>query len=211
MVDYIKRLYVWFKRPWPLHLLPIFIGIHLVGLVVLSKNTDSWNLFSSTFLQLYGGWFVIKTISDNLNILSSSSILASVRGYIKSRPSYKPKSVTAQVKSVSLVLSASSADAIAGKKLKTTKEKIEFLFSEIKRLEGENRKLRVELVSKNDNLKSSLDDSIRNQKKDIENVQSKIADTLVGGAKEEALGILCIFYSLLIPYITLLMRYLLRI
>jgi hypothetical protein len=78
-------------------------------------------------------------------------------------------------------------------------------------LEGENRKLRVELVSKIDNLKSSLDDSIRNQKKDIENVQSKIADTLVGGAKEEALGILCIFYSLLIPYITLLMRYLLRI
>lgn len=206
MIDYVKRLYKWFLIPWPLHLLLIFVISHVVGLFVFIEHVDGWNLFSSTSLQLFGGWIVIKTINDNLGILSSSSIMQFVREYFKSIPAYKPKSITIQVGGVSSSASVGNATVVVSKRLKTTKEKIEFLFLEIKRLENENRELRAELVSKIDNLKSSIEDSIRNQKRDIENIRSKIIDTLVGGAKEEALGILCIFYSLLIPYVTLLVR-----
>jgi len=211
MVNYVERLYAWFVIPWPLHLLLIFIVIHIVGLVGLSENIDGWNLFSSTFLQLFGGWFVIKTINDNLGVLSSTSIKQTLRDYFESVPAFKPKSITIQLKGASLSASTGVAKVTVSKKLKTTKEKIEFLFSEIRRLENENRELRVELVRKIDSLKSSLEDKIRYQEHDIENIQSKIVDTLVGGAKEEALGILCIFYSLLIPYVTSLIRYLFRI
>lgn len=206
MVDYIKRLYIWSKQPWPLHLLLLFMVIHVIGLKVFLNNIDNWNLFSSTFLQLFGGWFVIKTINDNLGVLSSSSITEHVRRYLKSMPTYKPKSITIQLQGGSASTSTGFAKLTVSKKLKTTKEKIEFLFSEIKRLETENRESKVELNRRIDNLKSTMDESIRSQKKDIENIRGKLVDTLIGGAKEEALGILCIFYSLLIPYVTLLVN-----
>ncbi len=208
MINYIKRLYNWFVIPWPLHLFPIFFIVHLAGFAVFSENIDGWNLFSSTSLQLFGGWYVIKTINDNLGIFSGSSIMQSVRDYFKSFPAYKPKSITMYAEGASYGVSFGNAKLTINKKLKTTKEKVEFLFSEIKRLENENRKLKAELVSKIDNLKSSLEDSVRNQKKDIESIQSKVVETMVGGTKEGVLGIFCIFYSLLIPYVTQLMRYL---
>ena len=211
MINYIKRLYNWFVAPWPLHLLLIFIVIHTVGLVTFSKNVDNWNLFSSTFLQLYGGWFVIKTINDNLGILSSSSITQSLRDYFRSFPTYKLKSITANLSGTLMGVGTLSTAVISGKKPKSTKEKIDFLFREIERLERENKILRTEFLGKIDSLKASLEDSIRIQKKEVETIQSKIVATLVGGAKEEALGILCIFYSLLIPYVTSIMRYLFRI
>ena len=211
MINYLKRLFEWFSRPWPLHVLLIFIVAHLVGLAVFSENIDGWNLFSSTSLQLFGGWFVIKTINDNLGILSSSSIVQSLRDYLKLFPAYKPKSITAHMSGTLMGVGTLSAALISGKKPKSTKEKIDFLFREIERLERENKGLRTELLGKIDNLKTSLENSIRDQKNEIEKVQSKIVATLVGGAKEEALGILCIFYSLLIPYVTLLLRYLFRI
>ena len=211
MSNYIKRLYRWFVFPWPLHLLFVFIVIHLTGMVLFSENVDSWNLHSSTFLQLFGGWFVIKTINDNLGILSSSSIFQSVREYFRMLPSYKPKNITMHAEGASFGMSFGTGDLTLNKKLKSTKEKLEFLFSEIKRLEAEIRETREELSKTIDSLQSSVEASIRNQKNDIENIRGKLIDTLVGSAKEEALGILCIFYSLLIPYITLLMKYTFRV
>ncbi|MEO5886622.1 MAG: hypothetical protein ABIQ77_03075 [Anaerolineales bacterium] len=210
MVSYIKRLFEWFSRPWPLHVLLIFIVAHLVGLAVFSENIDSWNLFSSTFLQLFGGWFVIKTINDNLGVLSSSSIMQSVRDYFRSFPAYKPKSITAHMSGTLMGVGTLSTALISGKKPKSTKEKIDFLFREIERLERENKELRADFQVKIDNLKALLETSIKDQKKEVEKIQSKIVATLVGGAKEEALGILCIFYSLLIPYVTLLVGYLFK-
>ena len=128
MVDYIKRLYRWFAIPWPLHLLFIFILIHWVGLALFAENTDGWNLLSSTFLQLFGGWFVIKTINDNLGILSSSSIMQSVRDYFRSLPSYKRKSITIQVEGISSSSSVGTANLIVNKKLKTTNHQLSNLF-----------------------------------------------------------------------------------
>lgn len=208
MVNYLRRIYKWFLIPWPLHLLLVFIVIHLVGLKLFSENSGNWNLFSSTFLQLFGGWFVIKTINDNLGVLSSSSIIKSVRNYLKLFPIYKQKPITAQLNATLESDGALSIKAIIGNKPKSTKEKIDFLFREMERLERDNEQLRADLQRKIDTLKVSLENSIGNQNKEIEKIQSKIVTTLVGGAKEEALGILCIFYSLLIPYVTLLVLYL---
>jgi TctA family transporter len=211
MINYIKRLYNWFVIPWPLHLLPIFIVIHAVGLVVFSKNVDDWNLFSSTFLQLYGGWFVIKTINDNLGILSSSSIMQSLRDYFKSFPAYKLKSITANMSGTLAGVGTLSTALLSSKKLKTTKEKVDFLLKEIERLDRANKELKIELLNKVENVKTSLENSIKDQKNEIEKVQTRITATLVGGVKEETLGILCIIYSLFIPYVTLLMNYLIKI
>lgn len=120
MIDYIKRLFRWSKQPWPLHLLIIFIVIHLIGLVVFSANTDSWNQHSSAFLQLFGGWFVIKTINDNLGILSGSSIRQAIRDYLKLIPTYKPKPITLHVESGSFGVSFGNANLTINKKLNTT-------------------------------------------------------------------------------------------
>ena len=212
-MDYIKRLWKWFVQvckkviePWPLHLIVVFIFVHISVLMKFPKNADDWNLFVSTSLQIYGGWLILKNINDNLGILLGSSIPQSISKYFKGFPTFpkrKPDDIVIQVNSASLNVTTGDVKIHAtGRVTSTLERRVELLEKEINRLDKRINTEREDRIRMSQDVESKTNESINNQQLEISDIKSKLQMTIVGGIKEEVLGALIILYSLLIPYVT---------
>lgn len=199
-MNYLQRVWYWLKYPWPLHVYPLLIGIHLGILNYFALYAKVINLWFSTGFQVVGGILILIAIDSNLNIVSNSSIKNSIIKWIKSFP-LKPKSYTLEVQGIAQSNSFSNARLSVTPKMSTLEEKIDFLFQEIKRVDEDRQEIRKEFserVHKSEQKIAELEKSYNFQ---INEIKSKINAVTIGGIKVEVLGVLCIIYGLFIPVV----------
>ncbi len=197
-MNYLKRLFIWFFDPWPLHIFPLFLTIHIVLINQFPANLPMINSISSALFQIIGGIIVLISLNSNLNLLNKTSIKNVFINWFKSFP-LKSKSVITEVSDSISIQSTVSATATVSNSLNTLEDKIKFLFDEIKRLDQKisdsTEKLKEDLNEKFKYIErkhSNLDQSL------IE-VKANLNNTVLGSPKLEILGILSIIYGLLIP------------
>jgi hypothetical protein len=220
IMNYLKRIGYWIvqiikkiKEPWPLHLIFVFIIIHVVGIKIFTDNVEGWNSLVSVFLQIIGGLLVLKTINDNLGILSDSSLWQEIRKYFMSYPGFpkrKIRAYTLQPISGEFKLTSNDATLIAnGNLTNTLEQEVELIKKEINRLDNRIENVRKELISELKIESKKSNELIVNLQKEAGDFKTKLKMSLVGGGeiKEEALGVLCIIYSLLIPSFTMLLHF----
>ncbi len=195
---YIRRLCNWAGTPWPLHLIPVFIGVHLILLSLFPENLQIINMYCCSSFPGIGGLFVIWSINSNLNILSGSSIKNAVIGWFKAFP-VKAKSFSDDG-SIHIGLSVNSQGRSV-LKMESIEEKIEYLFEEIKRLEKESSELKTELMAEMYKVEDRLLPRINDLSDETREIKNKMNNVLVGGANLEILGVFIIIYGLAIPLI----------
>ena len=76
----------WALRLWPIYLFIGFIVLHMYLVYPIPEYSDLLDLIWITILQLFGGYFILKAINDNLNIFSGSSLNQIFLNYLKSFP-----------------------------------------------------------------------------------------------------------------------------
>ena len=200
-MNYLQEIWRWFiKDPWPLHVCPLLIGIHLVVLNYFTSHTTVINLWFSTGFQVVGGILILLAIDSNLKVVSNSSIKNSIIEWIKSFP-LKPKAYSLKVQSIAHSNSFGKARLSVTPKMSTLEDKVDFLFQEIKRLDEDKREIRKEFserVHKSEQKIAELEKSYNFQ---INEIKSKINEVAIGSIKLEVLGVLCIIYGLFIPVV----------
>ena len=199
-MNYLQRIWYWLKYPWPLHVCPLLIGIHLGVLNYFAIHAKVINLWFSTGFQVVGGALILLAIDSNLNIISNSSIKNSIIKWIKSFP-LKRKSSTLEVQGIAHSNSFGKARLSVTPKMNTLEDKIDFLFQEIKRVDEDKQEIRKEFserVHKSEQKIIALEKSYSFQ---INEIKSKINEVTIGGIKLEVLGVLCIVYGLFIPVV----------
>jgi len=197
-MNYLRRLWRWVIKPWPLHLLPLAIIAHLLIIDLYPGNIEIINLWGSTIFQLVGGILILVAIDGNLNVISNSSLKNTILGWFREFPG-KAKHHRIEGKGASLSISTGKGRISFTPKMETIDEKVEYLFQEIKRLDElreEDKKEAHERIHKSEQRITSIENVHGQEIKDIKNKLSKV---LVGSVKLEVLGVLCIVYGLVIP------------
>lgn len=194
----IKRIYGWSIEPWPLHLFPIFVLLHVCTLRIFPSQSQIINSKFSAVFQIVGGLIIIWVINSNLGIISKTSISDSVLGWLKRFPLIsRPKSVTIQVDSLLSATGICDARLIPGHK--NMEEKVDYLLQEVNRIHDKVDKIRNEL--KRDIYKSEekINNKINGIKLDMQKIDTSLKAAIVGGVKTEALGVLTVAYGIAIP------------
>ena len=142
-MNYLRRIWCWLKYPWPLHVCPLLIGIHLGVLNYFTLHEKVVNLWFSTGFQVVGGILILLAIDSNLNVISNSSIKNSIIKWIKSFP-LKRKTHKLEAQSIASSSSFGKARLSVTPKMSTLEEKIDFLFQEIKRIDEDKQEIRNE-------------------------------------------------------------------
>ena len=196
-MNYLQRIWYWLKYPWPLHVCPLLIGIHLLVINYFTPHATVINLWFSTGFQVVGGILVLLAIDSNLNIISNSSIKNSFIKWIKSFP-LKPKSSKLEPQYFINSNSFGKARAIVTPKMTTLEDKIIFLLQEIKRVDEDNQEIRKEFSENVDKSERKIVELEKTYNFQIKEIKSKINEITIGGIKLEVLGVLCIIYGLFI-------------
>ncbi|ABQ24999.1 Maf family protein [Geotalea uraniireducens] len=196
----IKRLYKWSIEPWPLHLFPVFVSVHLFSLRIFQSHNQIINSNFSAAFQIIGGLIIIWVINSNLGIVSKTSIKNSIFDWLKRFPLIaKQKSVNLQVDSLLSASGIYDARLIPGHK--NTEEKVEFLLQEVNRIHDKIDKTRDELKRDIRTSEDRISIKINTIKTDINEINTNLKAAIVGGVKAEALGVLTVAYGIAIPII----------
>lgn len=78
---------------------------------------------------------------------------------------------------------------------------MEFLLKEIERIENKVSTLKTEIYTEIKEVEKRLNIELSNIKTEVNEINAKLKNTVVGGAKLEALGVLNISYGIIIPLI----------
>ena len=199
-MNYLQRIWYWLKYPWPLHVFPLLILIHLGVLNCFTPHIKIINLWFSTGFQVVGGILILWAIDSNLNIISNSSIKNSIIKWIKSFP-LKPKSTTLEPQCIVNSSSFGKAKLSVTPKMNTLEDKIDFLFQEVKRVDEDKQEIRKEFFERVHQSERKMAELEKNYNFKIKEIMSKINDVTIGGIKLEIFGVLCIIYGLFIPVV----------
>lgn len=197
---YSKRLYNWSRKPWPLHIFPVLVIIHLLFLQFLPESHQKVNDYFSACFQIFGGLLVLQAINSNMRLLSKSNMIKEVYAWIKSFP-LRSRNITISVSDAISATSSLSANLVVVPKLSTIEEKVEHLLKEIKRInskiEGTKKDFRQEIERHTEKSNKKLS-KLHNRTHEIE---MNLKRTIVGSVKLEVLGIFTISYGIFIPII----------
>jgi len=200
LFQYSRRLYNWSRTPWPLHIFPVFVFIHLFLQQLLPENHLKINSYCSAAFQIIGGLIVIHSINSNMRLLSKSNMIKEAYEWIKSFP-LRLKNQTINVSGLLSATASLSANVVIVPNLSSIEEKVEYLLKETKRIESKidatKKQLQKELQLAN---KGSKKKHLKLQK-EIHEIGMNLKNTIVGSVKLEVLGILTISYGIFIPII----------
>lgn len=200
LFQYSRRLYNWSKAPWPLHIFPVFVFIHLLLQQLSPENHLKINSYCSVAFQIIGGLIVLHSINSNMRLLSKSNIIKEAYKWIKSFPP-RLKNQTINVSDLVSATACASGDLVLEPNLSSIEEKVEYLLKETKRIESKvdatKKQLQQELQMAN---KESNKKHLKLQN-EIHEIGMNLKSTIVGSVKLEILGILTISYGIFIPVI----------
>lgn len=196
----LSQLWRWSKKPWPLHLFPIFVAIHICILRFSFVNSEMVNPYFGAAFQISGGFIILCVLNENMGIITKNSIINSISGWFKSFPFFlKPKNVSVSVDCCASVTCTAEGRVIPS--FKNTEEKVDFLLKEIDRIESKIGTIKTELNTQIKYTENKFRDEMRGINSEINEINSKMKKAVVGGAKLETLGALNIAYGILIPFI----------
>ena len=120
-------------------------------------------------------------------------------------PKRKIRNIVLRVANGELKVTSNNVTLVAtGNLTNTLAEEVKLIKKEINRLDNRIESLRVELIGELKNESEKTSEIVLKQQNEISDFKSKLKMSLVGGGeiKEEALGVLCIIYSLIIPFVS---------
>jgi hypothetical protein len=197
---YSKRLYNWSRKPWPLHIFPFLVIIHLLFLQFLPESHQKINDYFSACFQILGGLIVLHSINSNMRFLSKSNIIKEVYAWIKSFP-LRSRNVTISISDSISATSSLSANLVVVPKLSNIEEKVEHLLEEIKRIDSkieDTKKDFREEIQRHTEKSNKKMSKLHNRTHEIE---MNLKRTVVGSVKLEVLGVFTISYGIFIPII----------
>ena len=198
--QYSKRLYIWSREPWPLHIFPALVIIHLLFRQLAPESHTKINGYFSACFQIAGGLIVLHSINSNMRLFSKSNIIKEVYAWIKSFP-LRSRNLTISVSDSMVATSGLSANVVTVPNISNIEEKVEYLLKEIKRIDSK-------IEDTKNNFQQELQLLIKKRKKKQSKMQNRIHEiemnlksTIVGSVKLEILGIFTLSYGIFIPII----------
>ncbi len=199
-MNYLRRLWQWIMKPWPLHMFPLAIYFHFYVIDVFPENIEVINLWVSTIFQLVGGILILVAIDGNLNVISNSSIKNTILGWFREFPrKARHHSIEGGGKFISL--SGGKARLSFTPSMDTLDKKVEYLFQEIKRLDEQQNEVRKEVHERIHKSEKRILSIEKMHGQEIKEIKNKLSKVLVGSVKVEVFGVLCVVYGLIIPVI----------
>ena len=196
----IKSLLKWlFIDTLPFPWLVLFLGIHIVALIQYPDSTPLVNKYTSNILQFIGIVVVIKAVNDNVNIIDRGSLINSFREWLNACP-LRRQHYTVQVNTANIVITAGEVKARVIRNPKTLEDKINYAFEEIERIEKDLGNSTEKLNTRIDDIKVSVGELRTSHENRLKDVDRRLSEVFIGGAKEEVFGIVCIFYSLVTSF-----------
>ncbi len=200
MLKKLRQTIKWSMEPWPLHLFPILVTTHLTLIKLIPSQKLKIDSFCSVSFQIIGGFIVLWVLNSNMGIISKNSFFKAIDGYMRRFPLFlKSKSVTLSVDSCVSVGCIAEARVIP--RFKYIEEKVDFLFKEVEIIEDKINTSKNELKNEIKTTELKLNEKLNQIRIELNEINIKIQNTIVGGAKLEALGVITIAYGLLIPLI----------
>jgi hypothetical protein len=200
-INKLLKLVKWLIEPWPLYVFAILVVLNLVALKILPRENKTIVSWSSAIFQIIGGVIILSIININMGILSKSSIPKYIFGYFKRFPLFRRNNIVLMVANCHSSTNCSTAELRLIPSTSDLKERIEFLYKEIDRIENKIGKLKTEINEKINESENKLHSEINTIKTEIKEINIKIQNVVIGGATWEVLGALSISYGLLIPLI----------
>lgn len=196
----VTRLFNWLMEPWPLHIFPVLVIAHLTILYLFPTQSEKINGSFSALFQLTGGLMILWILSINLGIITRTSLFDSFCEYFKKFPFIKRKGVFL-ASNINAGISISPVELKVTPQFNNLEEKVNFIQSEILRLEENMIKIKKEAQEKIKETEKKLMGEIVSVNSQIEETNSKIKNIVAGGAKWEVLGVLNVSYGLIIPLV----------
>ena len=185
-----ERLFIWlFVRPWPIWVMALVAAFHLLVVATASADQVTFtNKIFSAAMQVFGGGFVLFSISGNIGLFREKHPMELLLNYLSECPLVHRSVVAYEMSGTGGIRFAGAAATSKGSSSLSLEERVE----ELERLSIQLRRdieARHEVALKHiDDTKAELKKSISQQRQVIENVASKLDEATVGSFKLQMFG-----------------------
>lgn len=188
----------WVWRAWPVILTALVGVIHFTVLQAIPDKSVTVNKWVSVLLQLAGGFFVLYSIDKNLGTFRNKNLWQSILDWFRSFPVGK-RPVTHASHASGRVSLSGSANATFEPAATTIEEKLLRLERSIAEVRKSVTDLNEQFNAEIHELRLQLDSNVSAQKAEMALLSSRMDQSLVGGFKHQAFGVLLVLYGSLLP------------
>ena len=193
----IRLLTIWIFRAWPVLSSLLVVCMHWFCLLKFPADTLLVNKFTSTILQVVGGFVVLQSVDANLGIFRDLSLVGVVVNWFRECPFYnKPVIIE-----VSIVESANISDACGATYIPpatTIEARLERVENRIEKISEQLKIQNQKFISFLNETTSSLEQKIVSNDSALNKLTKKIEMSTVGGFKQQSFGIMLVLYGAII-------------
>jgi hypothetical protein len=199
---FIKEIFYWGIKAWPLIFLIEFIFIHALLLSLLPIHSRVINAWVSSSYQVIGAFYIIVQLNESLKTLKNIDLIESIKNYWKQKPERISRNTTIHLTACGITAKA----AILGTPtinsgVQTLEEKIDFLSKRMDNIEKRINKNRKELIDNIRTNQKNTSKQIGTIIEDIKTLQGNVTETIVGDYKKAIFGFLLVNYGICVPII----------
>jgi hypothetical protein len=195
---YLRRLFKWLLRAWPvLTLLPV-AAIHMLALQSFPSHVVLVNKLTGTILQIGGGVIVLLSLDGNLGLFRKQGLFKTFRSWIEDFPGLREQ--VSSLGGVSMVGNMTATGKLSvGRAAPITLE--ERVVALERRIEEEALRLSSLETSTSErlaSLKSELTQTVSDVQSSLRELNLKVEQTAIGGLKQQLLGVFLAIYGALL-------------
>ena len=189
----------WLWQAWPVWIVLLLIGLNICAYRLLQYDWDSVHRVAGAILQVMGGAFVLYFLNKNMGVFKKANFRKRIAEWWAFRPFRKIRDTILQVDDINHGHSLGTPALTPEKKAVTLEERIDVLE---KRTEDYHQEMRAnddELQKNIESVKQEMRSGRSEDHKKIAEVESLVAQVVVGGANSQFFGILLVLYGTLLP------------
>ncbi len=192
-----RRIAIWVWRAWPVLVMLLLIGLHLITLRRLPAHTVLINKLTGTFMQIIGGLIVLHAVDGNLGLFRDQSIASIVIGWFRDFPRFR-RSVHASFVGSGGATTSGSVSMSVKRAATSIEERVAQVESQLAELRDLLHTREAAIHQRIDVVKAELLSSITSNQSEIKSLSVRFETATIGGFKQQAFGVFLVFYGALI-------------
>lgn len=193
-----KKYYEWVKQE-PFLFIPAVVIIYFVLRWYLPVQTSSLNNWYGAFLQIAGGFQLVKAIDKNLRGFTDQTILQTIKRVIsesiKAFPLWAKKNVIAMTGTGHMTLTGFPAKIRVSHTYTEIPQRVEFLERQVEHLQDQIDNLRDDVHSQIEQERKDREKAIADLNNTSSNLKTLITDVAVGDLKGQITGFVIITFG----------------
>lgn len=197
----VRRMGHWLWQAWPVWAIGGLAGLNISLVQLIGYDMASVHAVVGPMLQMVGGAFVLYFLNENMGVFNRGTLIQRIVAWVKSCPLRKKHYALHAGSGAIQVQGGGTAMATVARSGETIQERLEILEKRIDEIRKEmhdgEKRLRADLESTREQLRSE----IHEKAKEIAEVRSLIATTVVGSVNPQFFGILLVLYGTALPLV----------